>query len=278
MSQLTAEEAEAIGRVLRALEAHEAAFVVVGGWAHRLMRRHPAAHPPAHAPLLTADLDVACPERLHGRSEDELGTAIARAGFAPDFHSDDQPPVTHYLLKAPRFQLEFIAPLVGSGARRDGSAKVTANLLGLSAQLIRGVELLRVEPWRAALPEVAPGLSVNVANPVSYVLQKLLSASQRRTRGQEGKDLLYIYDTIALFSVGPRLEGQVARQAARVRRALTKKMLGKLAENRQKYFQGVTDPLREAERIARGAGRRAVSADQLRLACSSGLAELLGEV
>lgn len=227
MSQLTDGEAEALRRVFGALGAHEAAFVVVGGWAHRLMRRHPAAHPPPYAALLTADLDVAGPDRLHGSDAGELGASLASAGFTPDFHSEDQPPVTHYLLREPRFELEFIAPLVGSGARRDGTARVTANLLGLSAQLIRDVELLRIEPWRAPLSEVAQGLSVNVANPVSYLLQKLLSASQRRTREKEGKDLLYLYDTIALFSVGPRLERPIAEQAARVRPALTKKMRGR---------------------------------------------------
>lgn len=52
---LTAPEADALARVLRALGGHESQFVLGGGWAHRLMRRHPAARPPAHPPLVTTD-------------------------------------------------------------------------------------------------------------------------------------------------------------------------------------------------------------------------------
>ena len=50
---------EAMTRLINALRPWLAHLVVIGGWAHHLLRYHPDARAPAHEPLHTRDADVA---------------------------------------------------------------------------------------------------------------------------------------------------------------------------------------------------------------------------
>jgi hypothetical protein len=62
---LSPQEVNSLSRVHRALAAAPpGTFVVVGGWAARLLRRHPLARPPQFDPLTTADFDLAGPARV----------------------------------------------------------------------------------------------------------------------------------------------------------------------------------------------------------------------
>lgn len=155
MSDLAPEEIDALRRVLLVVsEVTENALIVVGGWAARLLRRHPLARPPAYQTLQTKDLDIAATDRLRGTPQ-TLAGAIRKQGFTPEFRSEDRPPVTRYLLKSMAgFELEFIAPLLGGPVRRDGTPDNTVDLLGVSAQKLRHVELLLLEPSHVAMPEL----------------------------------------------------------------------------------------------------------------------------
>jgi hypothetical protein len=46
-------------RLIAALEPYLDQVVIIGGWAHQLYRRHPAAQALDYPPLLTLDTDVA---------------------------------------------------------------------------------------------------------------------------------------------------------------------------------------------------------------------------
>jgi hypothetical protein len=79
--------------------------VIVGGWAHRLLRYHPLAQAVPHDPLLTLDADiaipvtldtdVAIPATLEG-SEQDLRGRLKSCGFEEKFLGENQPPATHF--------------------------------------------------------------------------------------------------------------------------------------------------------------------------------------
>jgi hypothetical protein len=106
--------------------------VIIGGWAHRLHRIHPAAQTLDYAPLTTLDADVALPIELKVEGQD-IYQRLQANGFQAEFLGEHKPPSTHYHLTAERseFYAEFLTPLVGSAHGRDGKSKGTTQLGGV---------------------------------------------------------------------------------------------------------------------------------------------------
>jgi hypothetical protein len=142
---------ERFERLIEALEPWLDRVVIVGGWTLPLLRHHPLAQRLPYGPLFTKDADVAIPLGLrseHGNVRERL---LAR-GFHEDFLGDEKPPVTHYLLgDDDGFYAEFLTSLTGGEFKR-GKRDVTARIVGVSAQKLRDLEILFVEPWIVALP------------------------------------------------------------------------------------------------------------------------------
>src|SRR5438093_8334944 len=113
-----------IARLLDALHPWLGHLVIVGGWAHRLHRFHPLAHPPSYAPLLTRDADVAFASTapLGGN----ISAALKAAGFTQEPSGEHIPPMTQYNLgsDAGGVYAESLVPLLGDGLKRDGTADV----------------------------------------------------------------------------------------------------------------------------------------------------------
>jgi hypothetical protein len=73
---------------------------------------------------------------------------------------------------------------------------------------------------------------INIANPVSYIVQKLLVSGKRKP-SERAKDVLYIHDTLELFGASiPELRAAwfdqvrpqlVSRTEARVRHSVTRR-------------------------------------------------------
>ena len=61
-------------------------MVIVGGWAHRLLRYHPLAQVVPHDPLLTLDTDIAIPATLEA-SEQDLRGRLKASGFEEKFRN-----------------------------------------------------------------------------------------------------------------------------------------------------------------------------------------------
>lgn len=204
-----------------------------------------------------------------------MSAALTAAGFTETLSGDHHPPVSHYDLGADGggFYAEFIAPLTGSGYKRDGSPDATATIGGITAQKLRHVDLLLHHPLTVSLaattgiPVTAP-TSVRLANPVSFIAQKLLIRPERN-RFKRAQDLLYIHDSIELFSgsmedlnrlwrehlratLHPHHASEVELAAASVRRA-------------------VTDDIREAARIPQ---HRALTPGGVQQVLDEGLAEI----
>jgi hypothetical protein len=262
---------ERFERLIEALEPWLDRVVIVGGWTLPLLRLHPLAQPLPYSPVFTKDADIAVPLELRSQSGDARARLLAR-GFHEDYFGDDTPPVTHYLLGDDEgFYAEFLTSLAGSEFTRRGKPDVTATIIGVSAQKLRHLEVLFIEPWTIALPrgEKTAGLcNVRVANPVSYVVQKLLVHAKRKP-GDQAKDVLYVHDTIELFAASLNDLRLVWNNS--VGPALDRRVRAKVLAATDRLFGEVTDLAREAALMA--AGRR-LSPEGFVETCNAGLQRL----
>jgi hypothetical protein len=269
------DDSEAVARLIGALRPWLGEIVIVGGWAHYLHRLHPLANVPSHSPVRTRDADLAF--SLTADLAGDIGAALGVAGFRETLSGEHVPPVSEYRLgdEDEGFYAEFLAPLSGSGLRRDGSPDNTVGKAGVTAQKLRYLEIMLVAPWRVSLSTiegfpVEPPVDAQLANPVSFIVQKLLIQGRRPAR-KRAQDALYVHDTLELF--GGELEElkQIWRQ--QVRPTLSMKTAVLVDQSRQRYFGSVTDEIREAARIPQD---RAVTPDMLQAACAYGLEEIFG--
>jgi hypothetical protein len=263
-------ELEPFVRLIEALEPWLEEVVLIGGWAHRLYRLDPRAQGLAYPPLTTLDSDIAVPSKMEAK-ETSIRDRLLAAGFQEEFIGEDRPPATHYhLVGQGGFYAEFLSPLVGSEYGRKGERKATRVVGGISSQQLRYIEILLLAPWRIRLSETngypfASAKQVQVANPVSFLTQKIL-IQDARDRKDRAKDILYIHDTIEIFAgnlgelrelfakeIRPKLQEKRARQVSNAADAL---------------FGEVDDTIREAVQMVVG---RKLSPEALTETCSAGL-------
>jgi hypothetical protein len=261
-------------RLVDALEPWLDRVLFIGGWAHRLFRERPEAARLSYPPLRTGDVDVALDPRALERDAG-IRERLAASGFREEFLGDDRPPVTHYALgdEASGFYVEFLTPLRGGGRRRDGSRDVTQRVAGVTAQKLRYLDILLVEPWTVTIGE-AQGVPLSrpatmlIPNPASFIVQKLLIEARRR-REDRAKDVLYVHDTIELFA--PTLEALHAFFSASIEPTLSRSARVALQGAAAAYDE-VTDPIREAALIA---GFRGLTPTVIQEVCQAGLHRLI---
>ena len=250
-------------------------LVFVGGWAHQLYRLHALASIPPHQPLRTRDADLAF--SANARLPGDIGAALRAADFREELSGEHTPPVSEYRLgdENQGFYVEFLAPLSGSGAKRGGAADATLAKAGVTAQKLRYLEVLLIGPWSIQLgrstgfPLRTP-VNVRVANPVSFIAQKLLIRG-RRKHNKVPQDVLYIHDTLELF--GRDLEALRAVWLDQVRPTLAPRTVRNMGEFRREQYGDVTDAIRTAARIPQD---RDLDPDGMRAACAFGLDAVFG--
>jgi hypothetical protein len=244
--------------------------VIVGGWAHRLFRLHPLALTLPYAPLMTRDTDVAIPPGMR-IDEGSLRERLLARGFTEEFSGDDRPPVTHYQLGGDDagFYAEFLTPLAGGEFRRDGTRDVTTSVSGVSAQKLRYLDVLLIAPWSVTLGSSGAPMKVMIANPVCYIVQKLLISGKRKP-GERAKDVLYIHDTLELF--GNSLQELRALWIDSVRKMLGPGVEAKIRQASRRSFSEMTDTVRQASLMATG---RSLSPTNLLELCQVGLTQIL---
>jgi hypothetical protein len=191
-------ELHALAGSLDALGPYLEDLVLVGGWAHRIFHLHPWARPLAFAPLATNDVDFAVPARTAPR-EPTLASLLAAAGYEARHKSiHTRPPLVRYQ-RADGVMIEFVADLKGSAHDRKGNSKEVLEVAGITAEQLRFVYPLLARPWS---PSPLPGFPVlgrvRVANPVTYLFQKLL-VNASRLPPKDANDLIYIVDTVDVF-------------------------------------------------------------------------------
>lgn len=145
--------------------------------------------------MLTLDADVAIPQWLPVEGQD-IRQRLISSGFTEEFLGRDHPPATHYQLgdTSSGFYVEFLTPLVGGEYDRENRRKATLRVAGATSQRLRHIGLLLKRPWMIDLSEGAFKGRVQVANPASFVAQKLL-IHRRRNVDDRARDVLYIFDT-----------------------------------------------------------------------------------
>jgi hypothetical protein len=201
---------------------------------------------------------------------------LADAGFNEEFVGDFRPPAIHYTLgdDDAGFYAEFLTPLMGSGRKRSGEPDVTVAKAGIVAQKMRHLDLLLLSPWTLRIgPDqgvpLRKPLDVQIVNPTSFIVQKLLIGHERRG-DKRAQDVLYIHDTLELFGGALPMLRELWTNA--VQPALAPKRIRELFECIHETFDAVDDVLREAARIP---ADRMLSADRMRALCELGLAEIL---
>jgi len=275
MMTLQDPEIEPFSKFIEALDPWLEQVVLVGGWAHRLYRLDSRARKLEYLPLTTFDGDVAVPTKLKVE-ESNVRKRLLEAGFKEEFVGEDQPPATHYHYgEGGGFYVEFRAPLVGSEYDRGGRRKATKEVGGVSSQLLRYIEILMVSPWKIELGDengypFTPARKIQIANPTSFLVQKILIHRERDYQDR-AKDLLYMHDTIEVFS----------EHLGELREIFTKDVLPTLPARRTGELKGaadglfgkVDDTVREAVLMAAG---RKLTAERLAETSRAGLREILG--
>lgn len=253
-------------RLAGALEPWRDDLVIVGGWAHRLYLLHPYAQEVNHAPLMTLDADVAVPAVLPLREED-IRQRLLAAGFTEELLGDDRPPATHYRLGTGpgEFYAEFLTPISGSRNDRQGRRKATASIGGVTSQRLRHLELLLQSPWRVELDSMAFTSGILIANPASFIAQKVLIHAHRDPEDR-AKDILYIHDTLEIF--GSRLEELHQAWVGSIAPQMHARRAAEVRKGAKRMFGAMSDDVRRAARIPED---RNLSAANLAEACQFGL-------
>lgn len=241
---------EAFAKLVQALAPWRQNLIFIGGWGHRLHRWHPRANRLGHQPVVTRDTDLAFAnnEPLDG----DIKKALLSHGFQEQLSGEHSPPAAHYTLgeAIEGFYAEFLTPLVGSGTLRSGQPDATMLKAGISAQKIRYLDVLLLDPWIVSVGEqqsipLPDPIDIHVVNPLCFMVQKLL-IQHHRLANKRAQDVLYIFDTIELF--GGLMDEFNYHWKARVA-----PVLGKLANDvrtvsEATFFQ-VNDMIRDAAQI-----------------------------
>jgi len=265
------QDLELFRRLVAALEPWLGQVVIVGGWVHRLYRLHPHAQELDYPPLSTLDADIALPTNLPVEERDVRARLLAH-GFSEELLGDDHPPATHYHLGdgASGFYAEFLTPLVGSKYDRKHKRKATMEIAGISSQQLRHIELLLDHPWSIDLDSGGFATRVQIANPVSFLAQKVL-IHERRDREDRARDILYIHDTFEVFGTHlPELRELWRNVVAPQLRPRSANMVSRAS---QVLFGELSDDIRRAAEIS---AERALSSEGVREACRYGFIQVFG--
>jgi hypothetical protein len=259
------------GRLVMALEPWLDQVVIIGGWAHQLYRRHPAAQELGYPPLSTLDTDVAVPLKLPVQEQDIRGRLLAH-GFTEELLGDDRPPATHYHLgdEASGFYAEFLTPLIGGAHDRKGRLKATIEVAGVASQRLRHIEILLHHPWSIDFESAGFAAKIQIANPVSFVAQKVL-IHEERTREDRAKDILYMHDTFEVF--GARLQDLQTLWRRTVGPQLRPRSAKTMAKAAEVLFGRLSDDIRRAAQIS---DARRLSPEAIREACQYGFTLVFG--
>ena len=261
-------------KLAQALDPWRNQLVFIGGWAHRLHRFDSRANKLEHQPVFTRDTDLAFANRTP--IEGDMKGALIEHGFKEQLSGEHTPPVAHYTLgeEDGGFYAEFLTPLSGSGLTRRGTPDATLTKAGITAQKIRHLDILLVNPWVITLgPQngvpLPKSMDVLVAHPLCFMVQKFL-IQKYRNAAKQAQDLLYVYDTIELF-------GALLPEFNTAWKDVVKPELGKLSDTvlkaSESTFSSVTDVIRDAALIPVD---RKLSPAQIQLTCQYAFEQILG--
>lgn len=261
-------------RALQALASVADRLVVVGGTAHRLFPLHELGRDPGYELLVTEDVDVAAPLELQHDGGRDLLDRLLRAGFEEEVRGADEPVYAYRLPGDESAYLEFIADLVGGGGKRDGGRDRSMRFSGIHAQKLRHVGLLLHAPWEVETRSHGDALRLRVANPVAFMTQKLL-VLRKRPPAKQFKDLLYVFDTLAIFADSLH---ELGKRAPRLVPELPAKAKNTILRTARELCFAETAVSRGAAAAAAEQRDRPPDSPQIVAACQLGLRRILAHV
>jgi len=219
-----------------------------------------------YQPLFTRDTDLAFANRAP--IEGDIKAALIEHGFKEQLSGEHNPAVAHYTLgdEDGGFYAEFLTPLIGSGVKRGGAPDATMTMAGITAQKIRHLDILLVDPWMITLDPkngipLPSSMEIQVANPLCFIVQKFL-IQKDRPAAKQAQDVLYIYDTIELF--GALLEEFHEAWNRNISPALGEKLSNAVLTSSKNTFSNINDVIRAAARIPQD---RKLSPEQIQQTC-----------
>ena len=242
--------------------------VIVGGWAHQLYRLHPHAQKLDYAPLTTLDTDIAVPAKLPA-GEQDIRERLMAYGFIEELLGDAiLRQLTTVLAEKHLGSMPSLTPLVGSEHDRKHKRKGTLDIAGITSQQLRYIELPLHAPWSIDFKFDRFVAKLQIANPVSFLAQKVL-IHRKRSREDRAKDILYMHDTIEVFGARlPELQNLWGNLVAPQLKARGVRMVSTASEH---LFGDVSDDIRRAAEIS---AERALSPETLREACRYGFIQV----
>jgi hypothetical protein len=198
--------------------------------------------------------------------------------FACDERSFSQCLASYWLLfsklplggEASGFYAEFLTPLVGGEYDRNQKRKATAQVAGVVSQQLRYIELLLHQPWWINLESDGSGAKIQIANPVSFLAQKVLIHG-KRDRGDRAKDILYMHDTLEVFAARLQKMRELWRDV--VAPKLNARSATKVSRAPEVLFVELSDDIRRASEIST---ERVLSPQAIREACRFGFIQVFG--
>ncbi len=258
----------AFSKLVQALDRWRAHLIFIGGWGHRLHRLDPRANQLPYQPVFTKDSDLA----FSGQAplEGDIRAALLDHGFKEQLAGEFKPPAAHYTLgeDTAGFYAEFLTPLTGSGYKRNREPDATLLAGGISAQKIRHLDILLVDPWVTTVgPEqgipLEGAVDIQVVNPLCFMVQKFL-IQKDRSASKRAQDLLYIHDTLQVFaSLLPQFNGSW-RSTVKPALDLQGGHSQAVENAAAKAFAAVDDTIRSAVRIPQD---RVIDPEAFRLTC-----------
>jgi hypothetical protein len=228
---------------------------------------------------MTEDADVATPKDLPKKSQ-SLDEELTSGGYVARLSGEGPLPVTKYYPEGDESGLyvEFIAAQIGGFYnKRTGKSDDLLEVAGITAQKLRYVDLLLFEPWKLRLSKENgfdvgdDELVIQLANPASYLAQKVLTLNRRADLKKRPKDALYIHDTLTMFGEG---FDALQEQGLRVLNRLPERTQREFHELRTALFQN-KDLTVSAAAIAKATGRaNPPTAEMLATVCTVGLEKI----
>ena len=151
-------------------------LILIGGWCPVLYREW-FDHPPEIPQLRTADVDFLIPNPPTIRTDANVSVLLQQLGF--ELLTDYVSGQTRY--SHPELDVEFLIPEMGKG--RETPYPIPK--LHVNAQGLRYLSMLQAP----TMTIIYHGIAINVPEPATYVLHKIIVSQERTEAAKREKDL-----------------------------------------------------------------------------------------
>lgn len=186
-------------RLLRVLEPYAEEIVLIGGWVHALYLADSAISGKiVGLPIITDDVDVTIPRKLHRDGRPPLLDLISEAGFERDPISDIDGAtiLLRQIAGTAVVDLDLLTEIAppGTPVRIEGQEGLLVSGYPGQAILLENTQWMEIGV--ALHATLDPPVRIRVPTLPAYVFHKGLSSSQRLHDHKRAKDLVYMAEIL----------------------------------------------------------------------------------